>query len=69
MGVDVLPAATRCGSGMIGSYGNRWANLAVGRCDFLLVLGSRLDIRQTGSETEAFRTGRRSTRWTATPAR
>jgi acetolactate synthase-1/2/3 large subunit len=58
MGVDVLPGSSPLRVGMIGSYGNRWANLAVGRCDFLLVLGSRLDIRQTGSETEAFRTGR-----------
>ena len=58
MGVDVVPAASDLRVGMIGSYGNRWANLAVGRSDFLLVLGSRLDIRQTGSETEAFRTGR-----------
>jgi acetolactate synthase-1/2/3 large subunit len=58
MGVDVLPASSPLRVGMIGSYGNRWANLAVGRSDFLLVLGSRLDIRQTGSETEDFRTGR-----------
>jgi len=58
MGVDVLPSSSPLRVGMIGSYGNRWANLAVGRCDFLLVLGSRLDIRQTGSETEAFKTGR-----------
>jgi acetolactate synthase-1/2/3 large subunit len=43
---------------MIGSYGNRWANLALGKSDFLLVLGSRLDVRQTGSETEAFGNGR-----------
>jgi len=43
---------------MIGTYGNRWANLAVGRADYLLVLGSRLDIRQTGSDTEAFKAGR-----------
>ena len=42
---------------MIGAYGNRWANLAIGRADFLLVLGSRLDIRQTGSETEAVQGG------------
>jgi acetolactate synthase-1/2/3 large subunit len=41
--------------GLIGSYGNRWANLAIGRCDFLLVVGSRLDVRQTGSETVAFK--------------
>jgi acetolactate synthase-1/2/3 large subunit len=41
--------------GMIGSYGNRWANLAIDRSDVMLVLGSRLDVRQTGSQTEAFR--------------
>jgi Thiamine pyrophosphate-requiring enzymes [acetolactate synthase, pyruvate dehydrogenase (cytochrome), glyoxylate carboligase, phosphonopyruvate decarboxylase] len=58
MGVDVLPATSDLRVGMIGSYGNRWANLAVGRSDFLLVLGSRLDIRQTGSETDAFKEGR-----------
>jgi acetolactate synthase-1/2/3 large subunit len=58
MGVDVLPASSDLRVGMIGSYGNRWANLAVGRSDFLLVLGSRLDIRQTGSETDAFKAGR-----------
>ncbi|MBI2775680.1 MAG: thiamine pyrophosphate-binding protein [Chloroflexi bacterium] len=55
MGVDVLPFANDLRVGMIGAYGNRWANLAIGRADFLLVLGSRLDIRQTGSETEAFK--------------
>jgi acetolactate synthase-1/2/3 large subunit len=58
MGVDVLPFSSDLRVGMIGSYGNRWANLAVGRADFLLVLGSRLDIRQTGSETEAFKADR-----------
>jgi acetolactate synthase-1/2/3 large subunit len=58
MGVDVLPFSSDLRFGMIGSYGNRWANLAMGRADFLLVLGSRLDIRQTGSETEAFKADR-----------
>jgi acetolactate synthase-1/2/3 large subunit len=58
MGVDVLPFSDGLRVGMIGTYGNRWANLAVGRADFLLVLGSRLDIRQTGSDTEAFKAGR-----------
>jgi acetolactate synthase I/II/III large subunit len=55
MGVDVLPYENPLRVGMIGSYGNRWANLALGRCDLLMVLGSRLDIRQTGSETVAFK--------------
>jgi acetolactate synthase-1/2/3 large subunit len=55
MAVDVLPYAHPLRVGMIGSYGNRWANWAVGSADFLLVLGSRLDVRQTGSETRFFK--------------
>ena len=55
MAVDVLPYAHPLRVGMIGSYGNRWANWAVGSADFLLVLGSRLDVRQTGSETRDFK--------------
>ena len=58
MGVDVLPSADPLRSGLIGSYGNRWANLAFGRSDFVLVLGSRLDIRQTGSDVAGFSAGR-----------
>ncbi|HEY1854804.1 MAG TPA: thiamine pyrophosphate-binding protein [Solirubrobacterales bacterium] len=54
MGVDVLPFDHPHRVGMIGTYGNRWANIALSRCDALLVLGSRLDIRQTGADTEAF---------------
>jgi acetolactate synthase-1/2/3 large subunit len=55
MAVDVLPFDEALRVGMIGSYGNRWANLSIGRADFLLVLGSRLDVRQTGSQTKAFK--------------
>jgi acetolactate synthase-1/2/3 large subunit len=55
MAVDVLPYAHPLRVGMIGSYGNRWANWAIGTADFLLVLGSRLDVRQTGSETQSFK--------------
>lgn len=58
MGVDILPYSHPLRVGMLGSYGNRWANLAVGQADFLLVMGSRLDIRQTGADTNAFRQGR-----------
>jgi acetolactate synthase-1/2/3 large subunit len=39
---------------MIGSYGNREANWALQNCDLLTVVGARLDIRQTGSDTEDF---------------
>jgi acetolactate synthase-1/2/3 large subunit len=55
MGIDILPYEHPLRVGTIGSYGNRWANMAIGRADFLLVLGSRLDIRQTGSESAAFK--------------
>ena len=59
MAVDVLPYDHRLRVGMIGTYGNRWANLAIGHADVLLVLGSRLDIRQTGSDTDAFKGNRK----------
>ncbi len=55
LAVDALPYEHPLRVGLIGSYGNRWANMALGRSDFLLVLGSRLDIRQTGSEVDAFK--------------
>lgn len=44
--------------GFIGSYGNRWANLSIGNADCILVLGSRLDIRQTGADTVGFQSGK-----------
>jgi acetolactate synthase-1/2/3 large subunit len=58
MAIDVLPYGHPLRVGLIGSYGNRWANHAMARADALLVLGSRLDIRQTGADTAAFRAGR-----------
>lgn len=58
MAVDVLPYDDELRVGMIGTYGNRWANTAVGNSDCLLVLGSRLDVRQTGADTAAFAAGR-----------
>jgi acetolactate synthase-1/2/3 large subunit len=58
MGCDLLPFHHPLRIGMIGTYGNRWANLALMRSDFLLVLGSRLDVRQTGSRTDLFQEGR-----------
>ena len=39
---------------MIGSYGNREANWAVQNCDLLIVVGARLDVRQTGSNVDDF---------------
>ncbi len=40
--------------GMVGSYGNRSANMAVSQADLLIVLGSRLDTRQTGARLDVF---------------
>ena len=58
MGLDSIPYHDPLRVGMIGSYGNRWANIALGTADFVLVVGSRLDVRQTGSETVAFKEGK-----------
>ncbi|HSW70215.1 MAG TPA: thiamine pyrophosphate-binding protein [Gammaproteobacteria bacterium] len=54
LGLDLLPFKHPLRIGMIGSYGNRWANMALGTCDLLIVIGSRLDIRQTGADAEGF---------------
>ncbi len=58
LATDVLPYADPRRVGMIGSYGNRWANHAIAASDLLLVLGSRLDIRQTGNDTKSFKGNR-----------
>lgn len=55
MACDLMGFDDPLNVGMIGSYGNRWANLALNDCDCLIVLGSRLDVRQTGSDTEGFK--------------
>ncbi|RUS47836.1 thiamine pyrophosphate-binding protein [Cohnella sp. AR92] len=54
LGLDALPADWPHFLGLIGTYGHRQANLAVANSDFLLVLGSRLDTRQTGTRPEWF---------------
>ena len=54
LGNDFLESGHPLRVGFYGSYGNRWANFAVGRADWVLVLGSRLDIRQTGADTDSF---------------
>jgi acetolactate synthase-1/2/3 large subunit len=59
MAVDALPSDSPYRVGMIGSYGNRWANKALAASDTVLVLGSRLDVRQTGSSVEEFMAGKR----------
>ena len=46
--------ATKNYMGMIGAYGTRAANHAVQSCDVLVVVGSRMDVRQTGAQAESF---------------
>ncbi|MBE5202625.1 MULTISPECIES: thiamine pyrophosphate-binding protein [Pectobacterium] len=43
--------------GLIGAYGTRTANYAIQNCDLLVVLGSRLDVRQTGANVSTFSPG------------
>jgi acetolactate synthase-1/2/3 large subunit len=59
LGADALPTGHPNRIGMIGSYGNRWSNLGLAESDLVLVLGSRLDIRQTGSDIKGFKGQRR----------
>jgi acetolactate synthase-1/2/3 large subunit len=58
MGTDALSSDSKLRVGLIGSYGNRWANRALAKADALLVLGSRLDVRQTGSSADEFARGK-----------
>ncbi len=40
--------------GFIGAYGSRTANFLVAKCDVILSLGARLDVRQVGGKREKF---------------
>ena len=52
--VDLLPSDYAMNLGFIGAYGHRWANFATEKADLLLVIGSRMDGRQTGSNRDWF---------------
>ena len=54
MGKDAIESGFELNLGLIGSYGNRCANLALANSDVILVLGSRLDTRQTGTDLKLF---------------
>jgi len=54
LGIDSISHQNDKYLGFIGSYGNSWANAAVKQSDLLIVLGSRLDVRQTGSNISKF---------------
>jgi len=55
---DVLDAEDPLRVGLIGMFGNRWANLAAMEADFVLVLGSKLDLGTIGADVNAWGKGR-----------
>lgn len=57
LGLDAFPHDDDSFVGMIGTYGNRYANLTIANADLVLVLGARLDTRQTGTRPETFARG------------
>lgn len=57
MGIDAFPHNDKSFIGMIGSYGNRYANLTIANSDLVLALGTRLDTRQTGTRPDTFARG------------
>jgi acetolactate synthase-1/2/3 large subunit len=54
--IDLLATGNPFNFGFIGSYGDRYSNFILSKCDLLITLGTRLDVRQTGSNPEAFAT-------------
>jgi acetolactate synthase-1/2/3 large subunit len=54
MGLDALPGDHPASFGMIGAYGNRYSNMTLANSDLVLILGSRLDTRQTGTRPDTF---------------
>ena len=51
--VDIL-SGSDLNYGFIGAYGSRTANFVVAKCDLLITLGARLDVRQVGAKRENF---------------
>lgn len=54
LGLGALPSDHPLALGYHGHTGNQYAGLAIHEADLVLVLGSRLDVRQTGSLPERF---------------
>jgi acetolactate synthase-1/2/3 large subunit len=52
--IDFLDERDNLNAGRPGTAGQRWANLAQQNCDFILCLGSRLDIGQTAYRLDNF---------------
>lgn len=53
-GLGAFPTGDPLFAGWIGHTGVPWANWTLSQADWVLVLGSRLDVRQTGNLTDQF---------------
>jgi acetolactate synthase-1/2/3 large subunit len=62
LGVGAFPSRHALSLGYVGHTGHGVANRAVHACDLLVVLGARLDVRQTGTRTADFVPGGRVVR-------
>lgn len=54
MGTDAVPSSNPLYYGFIGTYGQRFSNLALANSDLIIVLGARLDSRQVGVQASKF---------------
>ncbi|GHU97064.1 acetolactate synthase [Spirochaetia bacterium] len=52
--VDVFPGNHRLNGGFIGTNGHRYANFIISKSDLVIVIGSRLDLKQVGNKREKF---------------
>jgi acetolactate synthase-1/2/3 large subunit len=62
LGLGAFPTDSPLALGFHGHTGNQTAGLAIHHADLLLVLGSRLDVRQTGTQVSEFAPGGRIVR-------
>lgn len=54
LGVGAIPTDSELNLGFHGHTGSQVAGIAISESDLILILGSRLDVRQTGTLTSAF---------------
>jgi acetolactate synthase-1/2/3 large subunit len=62
LGLGAFPTASPLALGFHGHTGNQYAGRALHEADLILVVGSRLDVRQTGSRFDDFGSGGRVVR-------
>ena len=54
MALGVIPSDNKFSLGFHGHTGNQAAGIAIQECDLLIVIGSRLDLRQVGTQNKKF---------------